>query len=52
MEGIFWWKKLSSNSSNCEVVELVWIWHSNQLEMNALLEFFLFLTWHMFFVVP
>ncbi len=52
MEGIFWWKKLSSNSSNCEVVELVWIWHSNQLGMNALLEFFFFLTWHMFFVVP
>jgi hypothetical protein len=20
-----WWKKLSSNSSNCEVVEFIWI---------------------------
>jgi len=47
MKGIFWWKKLSSNSSNCEVVELVWIWHSNQLGMNAFLEFF-YLTWRMF----
>jgi hypothetical protein len=48
----FWWKKLSSNFSNYEVVELVWIWHNNQLGMNALLEFFFSLTWCMFFTMP
>ncbi len=28
-EPFFWLKKWSSNSSNCDVVELVWIWHNN-----------------------
>jgi hypothetical protein len=40
----FWWKKLNSNFSNCEVVELVWIWHSNQMGKNAPMEFFFSLT--------
>ncbi len=51
-KAFFWWKKLSSDSSNFEDVELVWIWHNNQLGMNAFLEFFFFLTWRMFSTVP
>jgi hypothetical protein len=51
-KAFFLWKKLNANFSNCEVVELVWIWHNNQMGMNALLEFFFSLTWRMFFAMP
>jgi hypothetical protein len=40
----FGWKKPSFYSSNCEVVEFVWILHSDKLRMNVPLEFFFSLT--------
>ncbi len=51
-QNIFGWKKLSFDSSNCEVVEFVWILHNEQLGMNAPLKFFFSLTQHIFFTMP
>ncbi len=45
------WKKLSSNSSSCEVVEFIWILDSNQLGTDAFMKLFFSLTWHLFSVV-